>query len=192
MSIRTVTIDSILDGISDTQYQGRKGSFDSSIAIDPDFPVNTIRTSGVLVPIAYEKFSSTNITNAPINITTNPKNSLIYVQLADGKIIQYDSSLASEAITSSTPDAGDGMAYYNNYLYYAKGSEVYRYGPLDGSPSETAWWVGSLGKTAPSTSTLGSIQGVNVPRHTMFPHSDGSLYFCDYTNGQGKIGRAHV
>ena len=190
MSLKTVTISSILDGISATQYQGSKGSYDSAIAVDPDFPIGSnIKTSGALVPIAYEKFSAGSITAVPVNIVTNPKNALMYIQLSNGRIVSYDSALGTETVVSSTPDAGDGMCYYNNYLYYAKGAEVYRYGPLDGSPSETAWWVGAIGKTAPSTSTLGSIRGVSIPRHTMYSHSDGSMYFCDYANGQGIINR---
>lgn len=190
MSQKLVTINSILNGISPTQYQGAKGFYDSSIAIDPDYPVNgNVKTSGVIVPVVYEKFSSTNVNSAPVNIVTNTKTSNVYVQLSNGRIVSYNNSLGSETLVSSTPDSGDGMAYYNNYLYYANGGEIYRYGPLDGSPSQVAYWVGTLGLTAPSTSSLGSIQGVNIPRHTMFSHVDGALYFCDYSNGFGLVNK---
>lgn len=80
MALKTVTIDSYLGGWSEAQYSGSKGTFNSSVAIDPDHSLglSDIRTSGMLVPVVYEKFSSSVVAGNVKWLITNPKNTLIY------------------------------------------------------------------------------------------------------------------
>ena len=65
----TVTIDSILGGISPNAYAGRKDQFHASIGIDPDRPIQTTgvtKTSGVLIPNSAGDFSSTVLSGYPV------------------------------------------------------------------------------------------------------------------------------
>jgi hypothetical protein len=189
-----VSIESILGGWSQTQYQGKKETYQSSIAIDPDFPVGTdTRTSGMICPIVYEKFSGANVTGHPMWIITNIKNELIYAYMSDGKFVSYSSTLGSEAsIGTPTAGAGNGAAYYNNYIYLACPADISRYGPLSSSPtlSNTVWTGSTLGTlTAPTNTTYPSLRGVPIPNHPMHVHVDNCLYFGDVSNGQGIINK---
>src|SRR5258708_35596495 len=143
MAILKLRIDSILNGWSPAMYFNMKGTYNSSLAIDPDFPISStdIRTSGLAVPIGYSKFSGVNV-NAPIiNIITNPKNTLTYVVLNNGRLISYNSALGVETLIA--PAAGgtfSGGAYYNKYIYLlgtSTGPDVFRFCPFYGVPSLT-------------------------------------------------------
>lgn len=73
-------IDSFMAGWSEAQYRGTPGTFNSSIGIDTDLSLTPsgIRTSGMLVPNVYEKFSSSVVNGNVKWLITNPKNTLIY------------------------------------------------------------------------------------------------------------------
>lgn len=77
---KTLTIDNYLAGWGEATYKGSQGTFDSSIAIDPDHSISEsgIKTSAMLVPVVYEKFSSSLVTGNVKWMITNPKNNLIY------------------------------------------------------------------------------------------------------------------
>lgn len=81
MAKKQVTIDSYLGGWSEAQYQGTAGTFNSSVAIDPDHSITEsgIKSSAMLIPTVYEKFSSSIIVAGNVKwLITNPKNTLIY------------------------------------------------------------------------------------------------------------------
>jgi len=80
MAVKQVVIDSFLGGWSEAQYSGSDGTFNSSVAIDPDHSISEsgIRTSGMLVSVVYEKFSSSVVAGNVKWLVTNPKNTLIY------------------------------------------------------------------------------------------------------------------
>ena len=81
-------------------------------------------------------------------------------------------------------EAGNGAAYYNNYLYFFKDLDVSRYGPLDGTPSMVhgVWTASTLGtQTALVNTTYPSMRGSGVyPNHAAHVHNDNKLYFCDF------------
>lgn len=199
MTKAVLKVSSVLGGISSSQYIYAQGQYNSAIGIDPDYPVGTgIKTSAAIVPTRYEKFSGSNISGYPKWIINNPKNTNTYVYASDGKFVRYDSSLsiASETLIG-TPTAGasNGSAYYNNYIYLATPTDVSRYGPLNNSPSLTnsVWTGATLGsQTALTDTTYPTSQGTPLPNHMMYVHSDDSLYFCDFKNGQGLIHRIHT
>lgn len=188
-------IESVLGGIAPSNYVSGKGQYNSAISIDPDYPVGSqVKASGMIVPVAYEKFSSASITGAPMWTITNPKNSNVYTYLSDGKFFRYDSALANEtALTTPTSGAGNGMTYYNNYIYLTTPTNVARYGPMDNSPSltQTVWSTSTLGSQKLLTNTTyPTIQGTVLPNHAMFSHTDGALYLCDVSpQGQGIINK---
>ena len=196
--IITLTINSILGGHSSLKYLTAENQYLDSIAIDPDFPISETdkKPSGMLRPVAYEKFSGANVDGNPIAIITNPKDTKVYAVLDNGDIISYTSALGSETLVGTVAGANaEGACYYNNYIYIfgtgADKDDVSRYGPLDGSPSlaDNVWKGATLGsQTALGDTAYPSIRGSgNLPNHWGFAHQDNRLYFCDYKDGTGYI-----
>ena len=188
-NIRTIKFASIMGGFSDTQYQGTGLNYNSAIAIDPDYPVTGVRTSGMICPVRHEVFSGANVSGFPLWLITNPKNSLVYTYLSNGKFISYTSAFASETLVGTpTSGAGNGAAYYNNYIYLATPTNVSCYGPLNGAPSlVNTYWTGTLGKNALTNTTYPTLRNASMPNHPMHVHFDGALYFGDVVSGQGVI-----
>lgn len=190
-NIQEITINSALGGLSQAQYFGTEDAYNSAIGVDLDFPVGTgIRTSGQLIPTVYEKLSGANISGYPLWISNNPKNTNTYVYASDGKFVSYDSNLGTETLVGTpTAGAGNGMAYYNNYVYLMTPTDVSRYGPLNGVPALTNTFYTGLTLTAPTNTTYPTLRGVSIPNHAGFVHQDNALYFCDFVNGQGIINK---
>lgn len=191
MAKKKLTIKSILDGRSPTFFTG-DSQFSGSVGIDPDQPIdgNGPRQGGSITPIKYADFSSTELNSAPMWFATSPKTSLVYTYLLNGKFISYSSALASEtSIGTPTSGAGNGMAYYNNYIYLFTPTDVSRYGPLDGSPSLTnTVWTSTWSKTALTNTTYPNYSSVAYPNHAPHYHSaNNRLYFCDFKEGIGYI-----
>ena len=117
MPKQTLRIQSVLGGISPSQYFAGEGQYSSGIGIDPDFPITSsdTRTSGAIVPSVYEKFSASEVNSHPVAIIRTPKSSTVYVVLANGKLISYSSSLGSETLIGTvTGSVANGAFYYNN------------------------------------------------------------------------------
>lgn len=193
-----VTINSIFDGLSASQYFGAKGTYNASTAIDPDLPIVStgVRTSGFAVPVGYAKFSGANVTSAIIRLINNPKNALTYAVLTNGRLISYTSAFGSETLIGTV---SGGLAvwaeYYNNYIYIFTGTNVSRYGPLNNSPTlvDSVWTGATLGsQVALTNTTYPTLAGVSMPNHMAHVHGDGSMYFCDFINGQGMIHRINT
>ena len=194
----TVTIDSILGGISPNAYAGRKDQFHASIGIDPDRPIQTTgvtKTSGVLIPNSAGDFSSTVLSGYPVWFITTSGNSLLYVYASDGEFISYSAFASETGLTTPTSGAGNGAAFYNNYIYLATPTNIARYGPIDNSPSltQTVWTGVLFGKTALGDPLYPTQRGVTIPNHPMHVHSDNKLYVGDFetadnaNQGRGKI-----
>lgn len=204
MPKQIVTIDSIFPGEAKSQYFTAPGQFLKSIGINPFLPVSDSvgdrLTSGVLRPAPYESFHGANVTDNVVAIITNPKDTKIYVALANGRLISYNSDFSNETLIGTvTGSACNGAVYYNNYIYLFTTTNVSRYGPLDGSPSltNTVWTGSTLGsQTALVNTTYPSLRGSGaMPNHVATVHADGQLYFLDYdstsstdtTRGRGLV-----
>lgn len=201
----TITINDISGGIAPTQYLAAENQYNFSLGIDPDFAIADsgaagVRSSGILRPTAYETFDSTNLTGNPYWILTNPKNTNVYVYTDNGRLVRYSSGLtaASEVLdTTATASSGNGAAYYNNYIYMAKNTDIARWGPLDGTPAVTQdFWVTTLSLTALANTNYPLMRGAGrYPNHPMHVHVDNRLYIGDYdsatttaaTRGRGLI-----
>jgi hypothetical protein len=185
------TIDSIAGGFSETQYSdSTKATYYNAVGIDPDFAIaNYNKTSGAIIPVSYQKFSGAGLTGKALWMITNPKDQNTYVYCSNGKILRYDLNLANETLIGTpTSGAGNGAAYYNNYLYFATPTDVSRYGPLNGAPTlVNTFWTSTLSKTALTNTTYPQIAGTTIPNHPMHVHYDNFLYFGDFINGQGYI-----
>lgn len=209
MAITELKINSIIQGQAPSQYFGQDGTFLASTAIDSDYPISSssTKTSGFCVPIGYAKFSGSNVTASVVAVITNPKNTLTYNVLSNGRIVSYDSSQANETLvgTCAGGSAG-GAAYYNNYIYIfgtgASHNDVSRYGPLNNSPTlvDAVWTGATLGSQAVlSNTTYPTIRSVSIPNHWGYVHGDNSLYFLDFESkaggsypGQGLVHRIHT
>lgn len=138
------------------------------------------------------KFSGTEVTGVPLWMITNPKTDSTYVYANDGKVHTISSSFAmGTALDTITTSAGNGACYYNNYIYFAKNTDIARFGPISNSPATTqAWWTSSpLSKTALTNTTYPAINGVTIPNHPMAYHQN-RLYVGD-VNASG-IGCIHM
>lgn len=193
MSDIEIKIESILGGMDPSQYFNRENGYNSAIGIDPDLPVGTdVKTSGMLIPTVYEDFTTTHVDGDPMWLITNEQDENIYVYCNNGAFVRYDSSLASETdLTKPTAGAGNGAAFYNNYIYLAVPTNIARYGPMDGTPSiaQNVWTAATLGsQTALSNATYPTIRGTKIPNHAMHVHpSNNTLYVCDFAEGQGVL-----
>lgn len=181
------------------------GEFLYSKGIDPDLGSEiSIGVGGgtiyrpieAIVGIQSVEKSTATLTGMPIWFITNPKNALLYAYSSDGKVFSYATSAYTEtSIGTPTSGAGNGGAYYNNYIYFATPTNISRYGPLSGTPTlvNTVWSGTTLGSQKVLTNTtypditVSADGGTNVPNHAMHVHSDNKLYICDYSNGQGLI-----
>lgn len=194
---KTLTIDGIEGGIALTTFGPEQPhSYDGAFGIDPDFKSNVSnKAGGAITPTAYSKFSSSGLaSSSSVNwIMTTPKDAtaLVYTYASGGEFLRYTYSGTTygteTALTTPTSGAGNGMAYYNNYLYLATPTDIARYGPLDNSPSLTqTWWTSAScmnnAKYALKDTTYPSFQGgatLKTPNHAMHTHTDGFLYICD-------------
>jgi len=203
MSKRKIIIDSIYGGWGRNLYDTAPSTFNASIAIDPDSQSSpTIQASGFLSPTAYSKFSGSSIAAKPLWIVTNPKTSNSFVYDNGGGMNSFDSSLAmrttDEAGTSFpinfTGGAGNGFAYYNNFIYVFENTDVSQYGGMDQGASiaktENVWTGAKFGMSALTDTTYPSLRSgfnIELPNHPAFTHTDDALYFGDVVSGQGVI-----
>ena len=177
------------------------GQFRASLGIDPAQPIDDLDTayssvaSGILRPVAAQNFTSSTIVKAPMWMNTNPKDGNVYVLDYQGSTYSLSSALTSATALSdggTMSGTGNGSAYYDNYQYFAKGTDICRYGPLNGAPTFTGnYWTGALGKAALTDTTYPTdfLNGIRYPNHPMHRHSDGKLYFGDVSGNQGIINK---
>lgn len=200
MAVQTIKIQSILNGFSPTQYLGSEGSYNSAVGIDPDFAVGSdVKTSGLIVPVAYEKFSGTELTGFPNWIITNNKTDNSFVYTSDGKLHSFTNALAMRATDEATTafpititgGAGNGAVFYNNFIYLAEATDISQYGGMDQAGSiaktENVWTGAKFSKAALTNTTYPTVRGVPIPNHPMHVHGDNAVYFGDVVSGQGVI-----
>src|SRR3990167_3624204 len=194
MAFLEIIKDLILPGRTSSQYYGRKGQFQYSIGIDPDMPAtdSAVRSSGIIRPTAMAKFSGTEITGVPLWMITNPKDTNCYVYANDGKVHVVTSALAMGTALNSgtalTASSANGAGYYDNKLILIKNTDVAVYQPLNGSPTlNQTYWTTTLSKTALTNTTYPSINGVVMPNHVGYKHTDDKFYFCDVVGNQGVL-----
>lgn len=209
--VHQIRIESILGGQSKYLNFSASDQFRYSIGINPLLPPrdttgtnDSYGASGLIRPT-----SSRSITNSltvhrnPMWFINPPKTpsasatGLIYTYDAQGSVYQmytfpdYTFTAISDGGSMSN-SSGNGAAYYDNYVYFAKDTTIARYGPMDGTPAfDGNYWTTTLSKAAltaitnfpkdPSGSTI------QYPYHPMLRHSDGKLYFTDITNNQGVV-----
>lgn len=199
-----IKIESILGGHSPLSHFSRTDQYLDSIGIDPfagasnSAPMSSY-VSGLIRPQGGSYINNNAITSAVKWIEKNPKNGFYYLYDAIGSTwtVEVDSNGTPSTLTalsdggSMVNASGNGMAYYDNYIYFAKNTTIARYGPLNGTPTfDGDYWVTTLGKTVLVNTTYATtIAGYNIelPNHVMHRHSDGKLYFTDVVDNKGTI-----
>lgn len=204
-----IRIDSILGGISPTTHFSAPDQFRAAIGIDPSLPINdstvdptSLVSSGLLRPAVLNELSGgAALAGSAMWIINHPKD----VTASFGQVYVYDSVGSVYSIDPSSFDtvtgigdlndggssSGNGAAYYDNYIYFARATTIARYGPLqnNASPSFTDdYWVGTLGKTAlVNTAYSTTFNSSAYPNHVLHRHSDGRLYIADVVDNKGTI-----
>lgn len=197
---RVIRIESILGGHSVASHFAAPDQFRTSVGIDPAQPISDGGTnfdrvaSGLLRPVPVTKVSGSVLDNAPLWMVSNPKNGLYYIYDAAGSV--YSANVNTNTLTEIADlndggtAAGNGAAYYDNYVYFSRSTTIARYGPLDGTPSFTDdYWVGVLGKTAlvDKAYPIDISLGLEYPNHILHRHSDGRLYILDVVDNRGTV-----
>lgn len=181
-----------------THFAG-KGQMRALFGIDPAQPVDDADSatstvaSGLLRPAASQKISGTTIASAPLWMIPNPKDANTYVYDANGSAYTLSTTNTVTALAdggSLSSSLGNGGAYYDNYLYFIKNTDVCRYGPLNGSAAFNAtYWTGTLSKGALTNTTYPKSfkNNIQYPNHVAHRHSDGALYIADVVGNQGVL-----
>lgn len=192
-------VKSIAGGMSKSLYDAPSNTYIAGVGIDPDLPAASSglpsRTAGAIIPSQYTKFSGTEIDGIPYWIITQPRSSNSYVYTSAGKIHSFTNVIAMRATDEAgtafpiaiTNGAGNGAAYYNNFIYFAEGTngDISQYGGLDQGASialtENVWTGAKFGKTALTNSTypIMTALSLSIPNHPMHVHGDNALYIGD-------------
>lgn len=186
-----IKIESIAGGIGPSYQEIGDNQYMGGVAIDPEAPIISPYPAMAMTPTRATKFSGANITGSPMWFITNGQNSNLYTYTNDKKFVSYSGTLASETLVYTFGvGAGNGAAYYNDYVYLVSASDVNRYGPLDGSPAMvvSAWTGATLGSQQALSATNGfpATGNMTYPSHPMHVHNDGKLYFGDYVSASGR------
>lgn len=200
---RVILIESILGGESDNENFAGSDQFQSSLGIDPSLGTTQgystgygNKPSGFIRPVPVTTASTT--TSAGVAwMTSTPDiggNQSVYLYDLLGSAYTCETFPGSFSITALSDggalsnSTGNGMEYYDNYVYFAKNTTVARYGPLNGTPAFNGdYWVTTLAKTALTDAVYPSTGPRELRNHPMHVHSDGKLYFADVVGGQGVL-----
>lgn len=95
------------------------------------------------------KESGTIVTGLPKWIVSGqPYDTNVYIYDANGVLYKRTSSGSWSSLRSVASSHGQGLAVYNDYLYYVQDSQVGRYGPLSGVAAFTDNWQTGLTNTS--------------------------------------------
>lgn len=202
---RTILIQSILGGETPITYFAGKDQYLPSLGINPFLPTRPLQTgsylqpfdgptSGIIRPSDYQPMANNPIANPPNWIETEPKGGNFYVYDANGSAYSNILGLTTVTVLSDagnlTTGKGNGLCYYDNYMYFAIPTDIVRFGPLNGVPGFVpAYWTSTLSKAALTNTpypTVGS-SNFNLPNHFLHRHSDGKLYIADVVGNQGTL-----
>lgn len=202
-----IRIESILGGRSAMTHFSQKDQFGDSYGIDPSQSpyFDQGEAGGLITPITGFQSLGNTASYAPLLwIKDQPKQSLIYAYGSNGSSYYIDESGSGYAFNqlggadALANSSGNGMEYYDNYMYFATNTSISRYGPLNSNISRaftSDYWGTTLGKTYLTNNAYPKlffnpsiVQVVpTLPNHIMHRHSDGKLYIADVQNNQGNI-----
>lgn len=187
-------IDSILGGMAPTFHLSGADQFLDSVAIDPEF-VNsaTKRPSMNIMPTRYQRVLTLD-SEAPMWISGAQTTTGVFVYGSGGTLYALSSALVPDpegGLVQPTAGAGNGMVVYNDYVYMATATDIYRFGPLSATAptlSADGYWRSSsgFGQAAMTDTEYPGIRNLEYPNHPMHFHNNGKVYMGDY-DGEGLI-----
>lgn len=198
-------ISSILGGETPVAYTAAKDQYLPSLGINPFakvrdngvgsylFPFN-IQTSGIIRPSNNQPMANNPIAHWPTWIDLEPKASNFYVYDSVGSA--YSNNIQNNTVTALndagtlSSSSGNGMTYYDNYMYFATNTDITRFGPLNGAAGFVPnYWTSTLGKAALTNTTYPNVGAGSflLPNHFLHRHSDGKLYIADVVGNQGTL-----
>src|SRR3990167_8605250 len=139
----TIKIESILGGTAPSTHLAAENQFRASFAIDPSMPVDngdglySSIASGLLRPVGANGAGASTVASI-MWFDNDPKDSSLSTSYAINTVgsafsvsgIGVPTALSDGGSLSNC--SGNGLAYYDNYVYFAKNTTIARYGPLDG------------------------------------------------------------
>ena len=185
MAKKVITISSIYEGIQNSLLFGKADQYLAGIAIDPDLPISDsaseFKPAGIIRPAGYAKISGNVLADAPMFLITPPSGSNVYAYDQSGNLISYDNAagvLRNETLKRAMgSSAGNGIAFYDGYLFYAQNTKIGRYDLVSTFVDD---YFGSLGfNLVNNGNLLPSRDGMRYPGHVMHPHVDNKLYILD-------------
>lgn len=198
--METYRIESILGGESASGFLRKKNQFYYSSGIDPGLSAmgtyNAYGATGALCPVGIYNIDNSTIAQASMWMETTPKDQFVYIYGGAGSLYTLGPSLGSSNLTALgdggclTSSTGNGMAYYDNYIYLAKNTDIARYGPLNGAPVfDGSYWDTTLAKSALVDTQYPKeyYTGIEYPNHFLHRHSDNRLYIADVVGNKGMI-----
>ncbi len=112
-----------------------------------------------------------------------PHNTSTYFYDSDGKIYRRTSGGTWSELRDVASSVGQGMAVYDDYLYYVQNTQIGRYGPLSGVPAFTDNWQTSLNDTSASGFAPAFAFGTNI----YFGHGNDIAMFDGATFTNTKL-----
>lgn len=197
-----IRIESILGGQAPTSHFAGADQFRASLGIDPALPMDDSGSiyssvaSGLLRPTSSVQIGAPLEISSPLWIKGNTKTTFTYMLDARGSAYTIDSGLTGVTAMADggtlTSGLGNGCEYYDNFMYFAKNTEIARYGPLTSSSIDLFdgdYWTANLGLTALINTAYPKTykNSIQLPNHPMCRHSNGRLYFGDVVGNQGTI-----
>jgi len=98
---------------------------------------------------APTKVTESNVTDLIFwGVDGSPHDTNLYFLSEGGKIYRETSAAVWSSLRTVSGCAGEGLAIFDDYLYYAQDTELGRYGRLSGTPAFndalTSWWAAAI------------------------------------------------
>lgn len=138
---KILTIEDWAGGLSDGSKYGIDGSFRFGQGLDFKKYPDSITSA-----LALAKSSGTTMTGMPKWIKKYDGNEWLFFYDENG-VIYREASGGFALLKSVTSSGGQGMDFYDDYLYYAQDSQIGRYGPMSGATFTDNWQTGLNGTT---------------------------------------------
>jgi len=169
---------------------GGEDQYQDAIGIDPEAIGSvggvTGRTLGAIMPTFQETvLTTTTLGEAPMWVTGAARTTGVFVYGSSGTVYTLSNTLSLDGdqggIVKPTSGVGNGMAYYNDYIYLSTPTNIFRFGRLSATaPTLSNYWITGLSNSALTNSDYPSTRNITYPNHVLHPHNDGKLYIADY------------
>lgn len=199
----TVEISKFLLGMDETIFGEPLGGALLSLGIDPEYPLGSFNNwpADAAVPTCYAPDGDARefISDAPMFIASACESGGVWVLDANGSLSCYNGLSLGGGVGIGNPggapignpcSAGNGMVVYNDYVYCATFTDIYRHGRISQTaPAFAQYWTTTLAMSALTNTNYPATRTVHYPNHFLHKHTDGYVYVADYDGERGRIHR---